>query len=43
LAYLRRKEGDQGNTAYWYGREGKPACRELLYAEWLSIGKGVRA
>jgi hypothetical protein len=23
-AYLPRKEGDQGNAAYWYGRAGKP-------------------
>ena len=27
-AYLHRKEGDQGNAAYWYGRAGKPVCRE---------------
>jgi len=26
-AYLHRKEGDQGNAAYWYGR------RESLFAE----------
>jgi hypothetical protein len=25
-AYLHRKEGDQGNAAYWYGRAGKPVC-----------------
>ena len=36
-AYLHRKEGDQGNAAYWYGRAGKPVCREPLDAEWLSI------
>ena len=36
-AYLHRKEGDQGNAAYWYGRSGKPVCREPLDAEWLSI------
>ena len=23
-AYLHRKEGDQGNAAYWYSRAGKP-------------------
>ena len=34
---LHRKEGDQGNAAYWYGRAGKPVCREPLDAEWLSI------
>ena len=34
---LHRKEGDQGNAAYWYGRAGKPVCRESLDAEWLNI------
>jgi hypothetical protein len=36
-AYLHRKEGDQGNAAYWYRRAGKPVCREPLDAEWVSI------
>ena len=36
-AYLHRKEGDQDNAAYWYGRAGKPVCRESLDAEWVSI------
>jgi hypothetical protein len=36
-AYLHRKEGDQGNAAYWYNRAGKPLCRESLDAEWLGI------
>jgi hypothetical protein len=36
-AYLHRKEGDQGNAAYWYNRAGKPVCREPLDAEWLSL------
>ncbi len=36
-AYLHRKEGDQSNAAYWYGRAGKPVCRESLDAEWLGI------
>jgi hypothetical protein len=36
-AYLHRKEGDQGNAAYWYARARKPVCREPLDAEWLSI------
>ena len=36
-AYLHRKEGDQGNAAYWYSRAGKPVCREPLDAEWISI------
>ncbi|MGA8620454.1 MAG: hypothetical protein WB660_18260 [Candidatus Sulfotelmatobacter sp.] len=36
-AYLHRKEGDQGNAAYWYSRAGNPVCREPLDAEWVSI------
>ena len=40
-AYLHRKEGDQGNAAYWYSRAGKPVCREPLNAEWLAIVKGL--
>jgi hypothetical protein len=38
-AYLHRKEGDQGNAAYWYSRAGKPMCRGPLDAEWVSIVK----
>jgi len=38
-AYLHRKEGDQSNAAYWYSRAGKPASRDPLDAEWLSILK----
>src|SRR5579863_7617687 len=34
-AYLHRKEGDQGNAAYWYNRAGKPVCGEPLHIEWL--------
>jgi hypothetical protein len=26
-ACLHRKEGDQGNALYWYGRAGRPVCR----------------
>jgi len=40
-AYLHRKEGDQGNAAYWYRRAGKPVCRETLEAEWLNIVKAL--
>jgi hypothetical protein len=36
-AYLHRKEGDQSNAEYWYGRAGKPVCRESLDNEWISI------
>ena len=38
-AYLHRKEGDQGNAAYWYSRAGKPVCPESLDAEWQAIVK----
>jgi hypothetical protein len=40
-AYLHRKEGDQGNAAYWYARAGKPVCRETLEAEWITIAKAL--
>ena len=40
-AYLHRKEGDQGNAAYWYRRAGKPVCRESLDAEWSSIANAL--
>jgi hypothetical protein len=40
-AYLHRKEGDEGNAAYWYGRAGKPVSRESLDCEWLSIVKSL--
>ena len=40
-AYLHRKEGDLSNAGYWYGRAGKPVCREPLDAEWLSIVKDL--
>jgi hypothetical protein len=36
-AYLHRKEGDEGNAAYWYNRAGEPVCREPLDAKWQSI------
>jgi hypothetical protein len=36
-AYLHRKDGDQGNAAYWYSRAGKPVCHEPLDVEWASI------
>jgi hypothetical protein len=36
-AYLHRKEGDQGNATYWYGRAGKHVRRQPLDAGWLSI------
>lgn len=36
-AYLHRKEGDQGNAAYWYRRAGQPIARDSLEAEWERI------
>jgi hypothetical protein len=36
-AYLHRKEGDQGNAAYWYRRAGQPVARQPLPAEWEAI------
>jgi len=39
--YLHRKEGDQGNAAYWYSRAGKAVCRQPLDEEWLSIAKDL--
>jgi len=40
-AYLHRKEGDDGNAAYWYSRVGKPVFKEPLDAEWLTIAKAL--
>jgi len=36
-AYLHRKEGDPSNAAYWYGRAGKPVCKESQQSEWQQI------
>jgi hypothetical protein len=36
-AYLHRKEGDEGNAAYWYRRAGKPVSTLALDAEWDQI------
>ncbi len=36
-AYLHRREGDQSNAVYWYGRAGKPVFQGPLDAEWLDI------
>ena len=36
-AYLHRKEGDQGNAAYWYRRAGQPVSRHSLAEEWEMI------
>lgn len=36
-AYLHRKEGDNGNAAYWYRRAGKEICKLSLEKEWENI------
>lgn len=36
-AYLHRKEGDQGNAAYWYSRASRPVYRGELDDEWTAM------
>jgi len=36
-AYLHRKEGDQSNASYWYGRAGRSAAEGDSEAEWHQI------
>lgn len=36
-AYLHRKEGDESNAAYWYGRAGRKMSTLALEAEWSEI------
>jgi hypothetical protein len=36
-AYLHRKEGDEGNAAYWYRRANRPVATGSLAAEWEEI------
>ena len=36
-AYLHRKEGDIGNSRYWYRRAGRPEATDALEAEWQRI------
>jgi hypothetical protein len=40
-AYLHRKEGDQSNAAYWYGRAGRPVCKRSLDDEWDEIATAL--
>lgn len=36
-AYLHRKEGDEWNAGYWYGRAGRPHPKSSLNDEWQEI------
>src|SRR6516225_4401300 len=40
-AYLHRKEGDNSNAAYWYGRAGKTPARLSLEREWNEISQAL--
>ncbi|MDB6113540.1 MAG: hypothetical protein JWQ83_1420 [Lacunisphaera sp.] len=40
-AYLHRKEGDEGNAAYWYRRAGQPVASGDLRAEWEWIARAL--
>lgn len=38
-AYLHRKEGDQGNAAYWYRLAARPPFAGNLGEEWEAIAR----
>lgn len=40
-AYLHRKEGDQDNAKYWYGRAEKQTATNTLEQEWQEIYKAL--
>ena len=40
-AYLHRKEGDEGNAAYWYRRAGKAVGSGSLDTEWSDIVRAL--
>jgi hypothetical protein len=43
-AYLHRKEGDESNARYWYGRAGKPfPAGRTLDEEWAEIARALLA
>lgn len=42
-AYLHRKEGDEMNAGYWYGRAGQPVATGGLRAEWEQIVRALLA
>lgn len=42
-AYLHRKEGDLGNSRYWYGRAGKPMPEYALEQEWSELYAHIAA
>lgn len=42
-AYLHRKEGDDGNAAYWYRHAAQPVARLSLEAEWDQIATALLA
>ena len=39
--YLHRKEGDEGNAAYWYRRARQPIATDALDAEWARIAAAL--
>lgn len=40
-AYLHRKEGDDGNAAYWYARARRPRADAPLAEEWAAIAQAL--
>lgn len=40
-AYLHRKEGDESNSAYWYGRAKTPPSRAPFEEEWEEIATAL--
>ena len=42
-AYLHRKEGDEGNARYWYGRAGRVMPAVALKEEWEQIARELLA